>query len=66
MLSKNDFDATVDFKRTASKRERKGSAPRAQCPVSSAILTQIISALGTRFVQSLYFLKNFDRFSVFG
>jgi hypothetical protein len=55
----------VDFKRIASERQRKGTAPRAQCPASSAVLTQIISALGTRFVQSYYFLKNSDRLSVF-
>jgi hypothetical protein len=64
MLSKTDFDAIVYFKQTASEIERKGTAPRAQCPALSAALTHIISTLSTPFVQSHYFLKNSDRFSV--
>lgn len=66
MLSKNDFDTIEYFKQTASERERKGTAPRTQCPVLSATLTHIISTLSTRFVQSHYFLKNSDRLSVYG
>jgi len=66
MLYKNDFDAIVDFKQTASERERKGTAPRAQCPFLNATLTHIISTLITSFVQSRYFLKNSGRLSVYG
>jgi hypothetical protein len=64
MLSKNDFDAIVNFKQTASERERKGTASRAQCPVLSATLKHIISTLSTPFVQTHYFLKKSDRLSV--
>jgi len=66
MLSKNGFDAIVYFKQTASEIERKGTAPRAQCPALSDVLTHIISTLSTRFVQSHYLLKNSDRLSVYG
>jgi hypothetical protein len=55
----------VDFKQTASERERNGAVPCAQRPVLSATLTHIISTLSIPFVQSHYFLKNSDLLSVY-